>query len=96
MNKGLYTVTIYRPDSDEPEVLDLDLTGGQRVYTEAEEFEFGAYREPTGIVITPEEYGDITDRTVERIVLEVLEVEKGTKYADLCISEIEIYGQPEG
>lgn len=49
-----------------------------------------------GIVITPEEYGDITGQTVERIVLEVLEVEKGTKYTDLCISEIEIYGQPEG
>lgn len=89
-------LSIYRLDKNEPEVFDLDLTGDQRIYTDAKEWDYGAYREPVGIVITPEEYGDITGRTVERIVLEVLEVEKGTKYTDLCISEIEIYGQPEG
>ena len=89
-------VTIYRPDSDEPEVLDLDLTGDQRIYTDAKEWDYGAYREPVGIVITPEEYGGYEGRAVSKIVLQVISTEKGTKYTDLCISEIEIYGQPEG
>ena len=73
------------------EVRELDLEGDLGVYTDARNYEYGTLGSATGIVINPEG-GEHLDKPVKSIELKVLEVTPGTKYKDLCVSEIKIYG----